>query len=93
MARGSRWSALATSTTPTPTPCSAGRWRSEGHSSRPTWSWPRFTRAWIDRLADHAISYTDAVSFAVMEAARCRTALSFDNDFPLAGFSLWEVEQ
>lgn len=53
----------------------------------------RAARAWLDRLADHAISYTDAVSFAVMEATRCRTALSFDHDFLLAGFSLWEVPQ
>ena len=44
-------------------------------------------RAW---LPDQRISYTDAVSFAVMEAARCATALSFDQDFTLAGFRLWQ---
>ena len=32
----------------------------------------------------------DAVSFAVMEAARCRHVLGFDQDFAAAGFSLWQ---
>lgn len=49
----------------------------------------RDARQWIDRLADQRISYTDAVSFAVMQATRCTTALAFDHDFILAGFSLW----
>ena len=46
--------------------------------------------AWLDRYPDQSISYTDAVSFAVMEAARCRVALSFDEDFSVAGFRLWQ---
>ena len=46
-------------------------------------------RAWLERLADQSISYTDAVSFAIMDATRCAGALSFDQDFLLAGFSLW----
>jgi len=29
------------------------------------------------------------VSFAVMTARRCRTALSFDRHFQTAGFDLW----
>ena len=49
----------------------------------------RTAREWLDKLADQQISYTDAVSFAVMTAARCATAISFDHDFLLAGFSLW----
>ena len=49
----------------------------------------RVARGWLDRLAGHAISYTDAVSFAIMEAVNCRTALAFDRDFILAGFALW----
>jgi uncharacterized protein len=52
----------------------------------------RAARAWLDRLADHAITYTDAVSFAVMQAIRCTTALSFDHDFQIAGFSRWTAE-
>jgi uncharacterized protein len=49
----------------------------------------RAARAWLERLGDQPISYTDAVSFAVMEAARCGGVMSFDHDFLLAGFSLW----
>jgi predicted nucleic acid-binding protein len=44
---------------------------------------------WLDRLANHRISYTDAVSFAIMNASRCSMALGFDNDFVVAGFQLW----
>jgi predicted nucleic acid-binding protein len=47
-------------------------------------------RAWLAKLADQRITYTDAVSFAVMEAARCTTAVTFDHDFALAGFRLWQ---
>jgi predicted nucleic acid-binding protein len=49
----------------------------------------RTARAWLDRLADQPISYTDAVSFAVMSASHCTTTISFDHDFVLAGFSVW----
>ncbi len=49
----------------------------------------RSARGWLERLHDQPITYTDAVSFAVMESAGCRTAMSFDHDFVLAGFSLW----
>lgn len=45
--------------------------------------------AWLDRLADQRLSYTDAVSFAVMEARRCRGVLTFDRDFAVAGFRRW----
>ena len=46
-------------------------------------------RRWLQKLDDQQISLTDAVSFAVMETARCRVALSFDRDFWIAGFELW----
>ena len=46
-------------------------------------------RAWLEKLQDQEISYTDAVSFAVMQATGCRTAMSFDHDFELAGFARW----
>jgi predicted nucleic acid-binding protein len=49
----------------------------------------RAARAWLERLGDQSISYTDAVSFAVMDTARCGGVMSFDHDFLLAGFSLW----
>lgn len=52
----------------------------------------REARAWLARLSDQVITYTDATSFAVMTAARCTTALGFDHDFVLAGFSLWRSE-
>lgn len=45
-------------------------------------------RAWLSDLAHQKITYTDAVSFAIMQAARCTNAVSFDHDFQLAGFTL-----
>ena len=47
-------------------------------------------RAWLTQLSDQRITYTDAVSFAVMEAARCTAVMSFDHDFVTAGFRLWQ---
>ena len=47
-------------------------------------------RRWLTNLSDQVITYTDAVSFAVMEAARCTAAMSFDHDFVTAGFRLWQ---
>jgi predicted nucleic acid-binding protein len=46
-------------------------------------------RRWLERLAPRPITYTDAVSFAVMEALACRHVLGFDRDFAAAGFLLW----
>jgi predicted nucleic acid-binding protein len=46
-------------------------------------------RRWLERMMPHPITYTDAVSFAVMEATRCRDVLGFDQDFVVAGFRLW----
>ena len=46
-------------------------------------------RRWLERLLPRPITYTDAVSFAVMEANRCRDVLGFDQDFEAAGFALW----
>ena len=49
----------------------------------------RRAREWLDTLATQTITYTDAASFAVMEASRCTEALTFDHDFLIAGFSRW----
>lgn len=46
---------------------------------------------WLARLNDQVITYADAISFAVMESARCRTAMTFDHNFAVAGFSIWRV--
>ena len=46
-------------------------------------------RRWLDRLADRALSYTDATSFALIEAHRCDSALTFDRDFAAAGIARW----
>lgn len=46
-------------------------------------------RRWLSRMAPRPITYTDAVSFAVMEATACTHALGFDQDFAAAGFTLW----
>jgi predicted nucleic acid-binding protein len=40
-------------------------------------------------MAPRPITYTDAVSFAVMEANGCSHVLGFDQDFAAAGFMLW----
>jgi predicted nucleic acid-binding protein len=48
-------------------------------------------RAWLRKLADQRITYTDATSFAVMAAEHCPVAMSFDRDFWIAGFELWQV--
>lgn len=52
----------------------------------------RDARLWLARFHDQVISYTDASSFALMKARRCKVAISFDHDFVFAGFSLWEGE-
>lgn len=46
-------------------------------------------RAWLERLAPHPVTYTDAVSFAVMARRGIRSVLGFDEDFAVAGFELW----
>jgi predicted nucleic acid-binding protein len=46
----------------------------------------RAARAWLEKLDDQVISYTDAVSFSLMTETRCEVALSFDEDFVIAGF-------
>ncbi len=51
----------------------------------------RAARDWLARLADQGITYTDASSFAVMTALRCRTVMTFDNDFVVAGFTPWRT--
>ena len=48
----------------------------------------RAARTWLARLPDQVITYTDAVSFAVMESTRCAVVISFDHDFVVAGFQL-----
>jgi predicted nucleic acid-binding protein len=50
----------------------------------------RQARAWLAKLGDQVISYTDAASFALMRANRCSVALSFDRDFAIAGYTLWQ---
>src|SRR5690606_1060734 len=46
---------------------------------------------WLDRLGPRRVTYTDAISFAVMEASSCTHVLGFDGDFAAAGFSLWRA--
>ncbi len=44
---------------------------------------------WLRKLHDQVITYTDAVSFAVVAATRCGAVIGFDHDFAVAGFRLW----
>jgi predicted nucleic acid-binding protein len=41
---------------------------------------------------DQRITYTDAVSFAVMKSRKCDAVLGFDHDFIVAGFRFWRAE-
>lgn len=43
---------------------------------------------WLQRYADQTFSFTDAVSFAVMEAQGISTAFAFDEHFRIAGFKV-----
>lgn len=45
-------------------------------------------RVWLQRLRNHPITYTDAVSFSVMAACHCASALTYDRDFAIAGFDV-----
>jgi predicted nucleic acid-binding protein len=47
-------------------------------------------RQWLARLSDQVITYTDAISFTVMDIERCVAAIAFDHDFVIAGFELWQ---
>ncbi len=47
-------------------------------------------RAWMARLDEQRVTYTDAVSFAVMDALPCTAVLGFDHDFSVAGFQFWK---
>lgn len=49
----------------------------------------RAAHEWLARFADQRITYTDAMSFAVMRASGCKAALTFDHDFAVAGFETW----
>ena len=50
-------------------------------------------RRWLERLAPRPTTYTDAVSFAIIEKTGCDAVLGFDEDFAAAGFSLWRGER
>jgi predicted nucleic acid-binding protein len=45
---------------------------------------------WMRRIG-RPVTYTDAVSFAVMTALKCTHVVGFDDDFAAAGFELWRV--
>jgi predicted nucleic acid-binding protein len=45
---------------------------------------------WLQKLHDQVVTYTDAVSFAVVTATRCEAVIGFDHDFVVAGFRLWK---
>ena len=45
--------------------------------------------AFFEKYADQEISFTDAVSFALMRRHHIEHAFTFDRHFELAGFRLW----
>jgi uncharacterized protein len=44
----------------------------------------------LEKIADPAITFTDYISFAVMQRRRIRRAFTFDQHFCTAGFEIWE---
>lgn len=44
---------------------------------------------WLEKFADQKISFTDAVSFALMRREGIENCFGFDHHFELAGFALW----
>lgn len=52
----------------------------------------RAARSWLATLQSERITYTDAVSFAVMGSSKCKCVISFDRDFEVAGFSFWRPD-
>lgn len=42
----------------------------------------------LEKYADQRVSFTDCVSFALMERHNIRTAFSFDHHFRIAGFDM-----
>lgn len=48
---------------------------------------------WLAKLSDQHLTYTDAVSFAVMEERKCAAVMSFDSDFSVAGFTFWAAAE
>jgi len=45
----------------------------------------------FSKFADQDLSFTDAVSFAVMRQEGLRDAISFDSHFERAGFRIWKA--
>ena len=45
-------------------------------------------KGWMNKLKQHPISYTDAISFSVMEASGCSRVMSYDHHFRTAGFDV-----
>jgi predicted nucleic acid-binding protein len=43
----------------------------------------------LERFADQPVSFTDCVSFAVMERSGIDRAFTFDSHFRIAGFTVW----
>jgi predicted nucleic acid-binding protein len=58
----------------------------------PTAAHHRRAREWLHELANQPVTYTDAMSFAVMESLSCTDAFTFDHDFAVAGFARWSLD-
>lgn len=46
----------------------------------------------MTRLANHPVTYTDSVSFAVMQTAGCKRVMTFDHGSWLMAYGLWRED-
>ncbi len=44
---------------------------------------------WFEKFVDQRLSFTDAISFAIMKRRDIHRVFGFDHHFSLAGFELW----
>ena len=56
--------------------------------SGPTQAWNSLAEAILERHADQDFSFTDAVSFAVMQERGIEEAFTFDSHFATLGFRM-----
>lgn len=47
----------------------------------------------FEKFADQEVSFTDCISFVLMQRQQIKRVFSFDRHFQYAGFTLWPEER